>query len=213
MKQALIVLSVVCITAFPLNAQHISNFDWLLYGGITYPYEPVEWEQNWKWGFSGGTGVSYRLSPHFAIDGNLDLFSFGFDEFAYGERNPPPVQGVRFIDGQTSFIGALTGSIRYYVLPHAKDVTPYVLAGGGPYYYYRDHMVVTVEDVDGLILSQDILEGTSHLGFMMHGGLGVELTSTENRSYFLEVRYGIGISSEDTVQFMPVRLGFRQTLF
>lgn len=215
MKRALIILSVVCFTTtFSLNAQHISDLDWLLYGGITYPQEPVDWEQNWKWGFSGGSGVSYRLSPHFAIDGNLDLFSFGFDQFAYGERNPPPMEGARFIDGHTSYMGALTGSIKYYVLPRAKDVTPYILAGAGPYYFYRDDMVVTVEEIDGTILEQEFfLEGTSHIGIVLQGAAGFELTSTENRSYFLEIRYGVGLSGDDTMQYMPIRLGFRQTIF
>ena len=192
--------------------QHVSKIDLIVNGGIGIPADPAPWSDNWKWGLTGGAGISYRFSPHISIGAHIDYHSFLFDDYNFSGRLPF-TEHIRDIEAQHSSIIGVSAEAKYMVLPFSENLSPYVTAGVGFQRFFMSDIYIAEYTWDGFFIYDETLEGSTSYGAFIIAGGGLNIASSESRSYFIEVRYGIGFSEDEPNHFLPIRIGFRHRLY
>jgi opacity protein-like surface antigen len=212
MKSIILLMSLVLFTPLILNGQHISNMDFIVKGGIGIPIDgPKEWSANWKWGLTGGLGFSYRFSPYVSVDTHLDYYSFFFDDFDFNSRLPF-TEHLRNVEAKSSSIIGLSVHARYLVFPLSDNLSPYFTGGIGIQRFYISKIRIHEQTWDGIEISDQTIPGSTEYGIFVMAGGGLNLTASTNRSYFIEVRYGVGFSGDGSNHFIPVKIGFRHRI-
>jgi len=211
MKICILVIGLVVLYPVSVSGQHLSTMDLIVNGGISIPTDPKSWSENWKWGLTGGVGISYRLSQSFSIETHIDYYSFFFDDWSFSARLPF-TNNIRNIDAKNSSIIGLSALMHYGLLPHSPTFSPYFSAGLGFQRYYVSDIRIFEQTWEGEFVSDEIIPGETSYGIFLIAGGGVSLVASDNRSYFIEVHYGIGFSGDDPNHFLPIRIGFRHRI-
>jgi hypothetical protein len=215
MKQCILLCCAFLVAAVPAVAQEDAKFSVLVDGGLSLPQKPDVFKDVWSQGFNVGGGVGYRFSRHFAFQalvhydrfsfdegGFLDLFEqeFGFDPNELGVS--VDVQGA-----ETTFL-SLSAELKASFVGDSSKVSPYVVGGGGV-------SQVSIGDTElrgtfmGIDLPVETLEGESETNAMATFGGGVDIPLGGRAGVYVEGRYHIHFTSEETTDFVSFRVGLR----
>lgn len=211
MKISILITGLFIFYPLCLQGQHLSRIDLIVNGGIGIPTSPAPWSDNWKWGLTGGAGLSYRFTPHLSVDTQIDYHSFFFDDYNFSARLPF-TEHIRDIEARHSSIIGLSAGIKYMVSPFAEYLSPYITGGVGIQRFHISDIYISEHTWDGFFIYDETSEGATTYGIFLMAGGGLNIASSEKRSYFLEVRYGIGFSDDEPNHFLPIRIGFRHRI-
>ncbi len=211
MKKILGVLLIVMCMVPSAFTQQMGRVQFLANGGFNIPYQPAAFADRWKWGFNGGVGFGYLLQPNLIADLYVDYHQFGFDRYGF-QSSTGRDDREYMVDGEESSIISVTANLKYLLDVGTHSLFPYFLGGAGFLSYETPSTFLQEIRPDGLG-PPIVYDGTSQQGFMILFGTGLDFPSTPTRSIYLEMRYAIGIGMDDSVQFMPFKVGVRQILF
>jgi len=206
-----LIIGIILFYPIDVHGQHHSKIDVIVSGGISIPMGPPEWIDNWKWGVTGGIGAAYRLTPNLSVSSNIDYYSFFFDDWMFNARLPFTVN-IRNVEAGSSSIIGLSANVQYVVTRFSDNLSPFIKGGIGIQRYYTSDIRITEQTWEGIIVSDRTIDGSTSLGFLVLTGAGLNLTTSESRSYFIEVNYGIGFSGDKPNHFLPVKIGFMQRI-
>jgi hypothetical protein len=207
----ILLISLLVLLPLGLQSQHQSNIDLIVNGGIGFPIDPKPWTDNWKWGLNGGAGVSFRVSPHVSIDTHLDYYSFLFDDWNYNSRLPL-TEHLRNLNASSSSIIGLSAHVKYMLRPFSETLSPYFTGGAGVQRFVISDIRLTEHTLEGILIYDTIDVGSTTYGLLVIAGAGLNLVADTKRSYFIEVKYGIGFSDDKPNHFFPVKVGFRHRI-
>jgi len=210
MKNILLLFAALLLITNSGNAQQVpGQMNIMVNGGLIQPFAPDEFTGGWKWGFTGGTGIGYTLSPNIIIIGLADYNYFLFDTYGYTQDRDWIGRDVN-INGDPSTAITVTGNIMYRALTFDKGNFLYALAGAGVIARERKDVIVRQFDLEQrefVIVSRE--DGFSDSAVLVHAGIGYDFVSSTSRSMYFEVRYGIGLVSDAAVQYGVFKIGLR----
>jgi hypothetical protein len=179
---------------------------------------------------TGTFGDSFGSAPNFALAVGHDLGryatvslnleyagQFAVDEDAVRQRLDDDFGialqqlgiKVNFDGGDTRFLTA-TVDLKGSVLGHDRSFSPYVIAGGGMTHRSTGDLDVTFTLLG--LSESDTLDGTSESAACISFGAGFDLTIAERTGIFLEGRYHIAFTEDQSAKYTSVRFGFRVQL-
>ena len=212
MRRYILLFLTLPILPHIVSAQPYPKYELYLNGGVSQPYYPTYLEDNWRWGFNGGVGLGYRLRPQLVLDGSVNFHFFRFDDVGYYNRLVETGY-ITTVDGKPSWVAAVTGGARYFLNLSSDDDTFLFFSGGiGVQQIHLGEIRVQYQSFEEGLVREDVSASRTNLGFQFHFGAGIDFVSSENRSYYFEVRYVIGFLGDYNSHFLPVKVGIRQIL-
>jgi len=173
--------------------------------GLSLPYLPKDFKQDFRTGYNAGIGAGYSFTPgsfgYGGVYGSIQFNSFGFDESGFKEANNLHRQNYS-IYGSATQILTVTAQFKGTFGTDKKSIAPYFTFGIGYLHIFSPPIMVS-GDTTLLIGEKD--EGA----FSWIGGLGVDFPVTDHLTIFLEGRYGLGITTFKSTQYVPISVGIR----
>jgi hypothetical protein len=211
-KRYLLLITAFLLLPNIILAQTDYKYELYVNGGFGAPYFPKYLDDNWQWGFNGGIGLGYRLSPKWLIEGSADLYTFNFDAPEFYARLPQRAP-ITTAEGKMSNIASLSANVRYFVNLFAEDTFLYFMGGMGAQRIFIGSIKVLYQDYAVGLVDEDYFASIIDYGFQMHFATGFDIISTAKRSYFGEVRYTVGFLNDYNSHVLALKLGLRQSLW
>lgn len=194
-----------------LPAQTPSSYDLFVNGGISQPLYPRYLDENWRWGFNAGVGLGYYVLPALALTGTADFYSFRFDDLDfYGRLGQTGY--ITTVEGQMSWVGALAAEARYFLNVSSDDTFVFLTGGVGVQRIRMGEIRTLHQSPEEGLIKEDFYPARTNVGVQLHFGTGLDLVASEDRSYYVEVRYVVGFLGNYNSHFLPVKIGIRQRL-
>jgi len=171
-------------------------------GGISIPVAPDTFVDYWGAGYNISGGVGYFLGhqQRFAVQGCVDYSNHPLDEEEF--LKAAGVSGISISGGSLQVL-AVSVDIRASLgLADARAV-PYFLGGVG---LFRMSMSDMAAAGGGEFYSQEINESESKIGYGF--GAGLDLRLTERSGVFLQAKYSIGLTEDEAMHHLPLKIGF-----
>jgi len=171
-------------------------------GGIALPMSPSSFSDFWSMGYSFGGGLGYAFSPSLAFVGQVDYNNFALDGDAILEQSGFGGMGIS-ISGGSASIFSISGNLRANLIPTPNSLSPYFIGGIG-------YATVSTGDFTLSGGGQSITEGgfsESHMSVLF--GVGLDIPASEALDVFLEGKYGIVFTEDQTSNYIPLRAGVK----
>ncbi len=167
--------------------------------GLGIPSSPETFSDQWSMGFTVGAGYGVALSPVLSIQGNVDYTRFSFDSQGFLSDLGLGGTGIE-IDGAAATIITVMGNLKAG-LQTEGNLTPYAVGGLGLFRISAGDVKVS-----GLGASTSA-EGESEMRLGLGLGVGVDVAFTPQYGLFLEGRYTVGFTEDNSTSFFPLRAG------
>lgn len=163
---------------------------------------PQEFSDFWgpKFNFGAGIGYPVGVDQKLTLVGYFDYNSFGIDEAQVIAASGAGGLGLTVSGGSIKVL-TITANLKASPAP-ASRVVPYVIAGGG---FLRLSAGDFTVSGGGQTISQSFDESESKMGVGFGGGLDIPVTG--RATVFIEVRYTIGFTEGDKIQYLPLKAG------
>jgi len=206
----LVIVLMLFIIPVSVRAQMLTLSEVVVHGGVSLPMQPELFSDFWKWGFNAGGGLVFRMSPHIALETTFDYNTFAFDDFGFRRALGIAEHEDYITNGGNSVITTIAASVSYLIFPDPNRISPYVSGGVGYMTLSKERARGFRVDAEGEIIDESIFPSERHSGIVVLLGGGIEIPSTSTRSFYFDVRYGIGMAGDENHQYVPVRFGLRQ---
>jgi len=187
---------------FPVDSSKLKTIEFSLSGGISTPYLPLDFRNDWKKGWNAGAGLGLTLPPgtigYGSVLVNINVNRFAFDNVGYRNllhqtniilsRNPSWMVDVMF-----HFRGTFTAL--------SKFIHPYFLLGIGYLHFSQGDITVTGDTAYAVL-------GDSKSTIAWDAGVGIDFPVVDRFGIFFEGRSVLGVA-DPTRQYFPFRGGFR----
>ena len=194
------ILFIIMIT-FLATSSIFANPNYYANIGISKPFAPDDFQENWRSGFNVGLGLGYNLSPKFEIQGEFlyDTFQLDDNNFLNGITDANDV--FSSVTGGEASLYGLYANFKY-LSPLQKNttLTPYMVGSLGLVSKNIAEMRVMTEDDMYTIPKES--QTTAAVGM----GLGLEIVMGNRTSFVVEGRFNVLFTDETTVYF-PLKLG------
>lgn len=169
--------------------------------GISKPFSPAVFKDQWRSGYNLGAGIGFQLTPKFEIEGEFLLHQMQLDDNAYLRRVTLSDDLYSAVSGGTVSIMELSANMKYMV-PSAKNnqVTPYLLVAVGIADKIISAKEVTTEDKSFTEPRETSLAPSAGLG------MGFEIIMAKNTSLVIEGGFHFLFAQETTIYF-PLKFG------
>ncbi len=200
----LVLLIVLAVTA-NLSAQSHSTMNIYLNSGVSFPSSPDLFSSGWSNGFNFGAGLGKMVSPAIELGGNFSFHTFSFDEDGLLESLGFGNAGSSLtVDGGSATILTAYGNVklRFQSAPDQK-VSPYFSGGAG---FFRISLGdATISGSGGTISTPGGSESALGIDF----GAGIDFQLGPKTALFIDGKYAIGFTEDESVQYFPVIVGIR----
>lgn len=214
MKHALLIVSVMLFLSMSAVAQtdsaavpekeSVRIMEASLWGGLSYPYLPLDFRDNWKSGYNFGLSYGYSLEPGSIGYGTLFLSA----EFARMKRDYEKYDNATGIaqSGNVSWGGAVRSisvlaNFRGTFAKDTRSIGPYVQIGVGFANIVQEELFVSPDSARGA--SKD-----SKSAFSWSFGVGVDAPFGEHTVVFVQARSVLAVL-DPTRQYFPINAGVR----
>jgi len=171
-----------------------NNYEVMASGGVSLPYLPTYFRNNWKSAWSAGIGYGISFTP--GDMGYVTLYqTIDYSQMKFKQVNSDNQQYSNF---QTIHITDFMLSLKGNFTPKIIPVQPYFLLGIGAMNYIGD--VNVIED------SKSIIKYEHQLALAWTFGLGLEVPVTNRIGVFVEGKSTLGVIVP-TRQIFPIHGG------
>ena len=198
-KEILKYLLMIIILPFIILSAQENKYTLLLNAGISIPSIPSGFSNNWQTGFTVGIGIGYNTSTYSHIIVQFNYYNNQLDKDSYIERIAGGKSALDAEGGSTSIV---TANIMYKPSFNSSGtIIPYLIFGIGLMNISKSNITVSVYSESFLV------EGESNVYFSLMGGAGVDIFVSKYLILFAEANYYVGFKEDETVGFIPIRLG------
>ena len=174
-----------------------------LCGGISIPLKPDLFNDYWGAGYSIGAGYGHFLNARqtVALQTWLNYSSHPLDE----DELLKAVGGVGSdvsISGGSADILTIAVNLKVSTGSVDSKAVPYLTAGAG---LFRLSASDATFVGSGQTISQEFGEAEHKIGLSF--GAGLNLNLTDRSGIFVEAKYEIGLTEDETTQYIPLRIG------
>jgi len=200
MKQTMIV-TIILFTVILVPFAHSRNEPVLyLNVGASAPTAPETFSEHWQRNFNLGGGIGFHLSPNLILQGYVARNNFTLDEDKFFTDYPQLGESVSIDGGELKFL-TVFGDLKAVLGPSKARLAPYLIGGGGfSKQYFTDISIsgkrITVE-----------LGIASETTFAVAFGAGMDINLSDNFALFIEGRYTIGFTENESIKYVPVKIG------
>jgi hypothetical protein len=197
--------SAVAAPATAPQAEKVKRVSIYVGGGIAFPMSPSGFSDFWGMGFSFGGGLGYAFSPSLAFVGLVDYNNFALDGDAILAASGFGGMGIS-ISGGSASIFSVSGNLKANLIPTPNSLSPYFIGGIG-------YSTVSTGDftlsAGGLSITESGFS-ESHASILF--GVGLDIPASEALDIFLEGKYGIVFTEDQTSNYIPLRAGLKVKL-
>jgi len=169
--------------------------------GMSKPFAPEVFQEDWRAGFNIGTGIGYNFSPKFEIQGELLYDNFQLDDNSFLNGITDANDFYASVSGGTTSLIGLYANFKYLSpLKNKATLTPYIVGSLGIVNKSIAEFKVTTEEEMYTIPKESQTIPAAGMG------LGVEFVMGKSTSFVVEGRFNVLLTDETTVYF-PLKLG------
>jgi hypothetical protein len=169
--------------------------------GMTKPFSPTVFRNQWRSGFNLGAGIGFQLAPKFELEGEFLVHQMQLDDAAYLNNITSSDDLYSAVTGGTTTILDFSANMKYMVpSPSANQVTPYLLGVFGIADQITTKKDVTTQDLNFSEARESTLAPMAGLG------LGFEIALSTNTSLVIEGGFHFLFAKETTIYF-PLKFG------
>ena len=168
--------------------------------GFSLPSAPVGFADYWKTGFNFGAGLEYPLSPKVIFQGCFDYNNFPLNEDKFLSEDGPRGLDVS-VEGGAASITTVSANLKAPLSVSGSSVTPYFVGGLG---------IIRISLSDVTVRYQDeieIFDGVSETAVGLIFGAGLDFTINPKVNMFVEIKYVIGVTQDESTRYYPVKIG------
>ena len=187
---AILLLSISCF-----GQNHL-----FLSGGISIPSSPKAFSDYWNLGIGFGGGIDYALSSNLSITASVEYNNFSFNESGFLNDYGVSVSGIS-ITGGSAHIFTAQGGIKVMLVNTPNVIAPYLIGTIGFFNLSSSDIEISYQG------SSIKFSSESESAFSFNTGIGVKIPASENMDVFVEGRYAIGFTSNESTSYIPIRLG------
>ena len=175
----------------------------LLNGGVSIPTGPDPFKDFWGAGISlgGGGGVTLGDSKQPALLVSVDYNRHPIDGDAFLSDLGVSDLGVSLSGGSITLLN-LMANLRFNLTPVDAKASPYFIGGVGMFRLSVSDIVATG---GGQVITEPIDAAETKLGIGF--GAGVDINVGENVGLFIEAKYGIGFTEDESTHHLPIKAG------
>ena len=194
-KSLFFILMMLCTPALVFAApNYYANI------GMSKPFAPEPFRNDWRSGFNLGAGIGFNVSPKFEIQGEVLYDFFQLDDNSYLKNITDNIAYASVSGGETSIL-TLSANFKYFS-PISDDarVTPFLVGTVGAASKIISEKNINTEERQ----YTETKESNTIPAF--GAGLGVEIEMGGNTYFVIEGRFNVLLTEETTV-YMPLKLG------
>jgi opacity protein-like surface antigen len=168
--------------------------------GFSIPSAPDEFSDYWKTGFNIGGGIGHSLTPNVQFQGIVEYNSFGFDgdklleDYGYGGT------GIS-VSGGTASIVTASANLKTLLSAGKSSSTPYFI---GSLSFFR---LSTSDATVSYMGMSETVDGDSETAAGVAFGAGINIEMNPNMNLFIEGKYGVGFTENESTQYLPLKVG------
>ena len=171
-------------------------------GGLSLPSKPEIFSDYWKMGFNFGGGFAFPFTPSLSFITIVDYSRFAFDEEKLLENFGFLGYGIEIKVGSASIV-TVTENLKASFNPGSNAISPYFIGGMGLFSVSTSEVKVSVPSY-GI---SETIKGQSESAFALQFGFGIDIPTDETTKIFIECKYCIGFTEEESTHFFPIRAG------
>lgn len=202
MKRVTFSIFLLLVTTANILAQGTNKLEFYCNSGISFPAAPDEFTDYWRMGFNFGGGIGYSVTPNLTLIGYFDFNGFRFDDDKFLRDYGFSGYGISISGGEASII-TFSGNLKATLQTRPSQVRPYFCGGIGLFKLSIGD--VTVYGPGGSATA----EGDSETAFSVLFGAGIDFAIGERMDLFIEGRYVIGFTEDESTQMFPIKLGIK----
>lgn len=179
--------------------------------GPSLPASPSTFSKSWDVGPNFSTGLECRLKRKLSIGGyaGLDRFRINTQDFIENSGLGSSLDQDRISRDRVAIRGGNITIFTVWLQTKARffdssKFNPYVESELGYLHYSRSEMHL---DLAFGSIEPDRIDGETESAFAVSFGLGFELAVRSGAKIFGEIRYPIGFTDGDKIQFVSFRIG------
>ena len=199
-KLTCVLLTIVAITSLAWSQPEL-----YLGGGVAFPAGPSTFKDYWKMGYNGTAGIGFSFAPGLSAIFTASYSSFPIDESGIIAKAGIPSAASVNVDGGTVTALDFAGNIKYSFMP--KGTSLYVVASAG--YFSMSASDVTVKVSYGGNSTTVTVKTNTESAFSTSIGAGVDVPVGAKIGIFIEGRYAIAFTSDESTSYIPVKAGVR----
>ncbi len=194
------ILLSICLMSTPAWGDGVFLID----GGVSIARAPDFFTDFWGVGmsFGGGGGITIGDSKQSAV-----LFSIDYSRHTMNEGKLLAAAGIPAgqdlsLSGGTLIHLNVLGNFRHNLKSVDEGASPFVIGGVGISRLSASDITVAG---GGQVVTEPIDDSSTKLGISF--GAGVDIPAGEKFGIFIELKYGIGFTENESTQTLPVRVG------
>lgn len=197
------IVTIVLFTAVIVPFAHSQTTPvFYLNSGVSIPAAPDAFSDYRKMGLNLGGGMGYPLTSNLTLQGYVDYNNFTFDEERFlADRGRLGERGVS-IDGGAATILTISGNLKVSVPSSTARIAPFFT--GGVSFFKRSISDVSISGTRFKVEFDDIDSATA---FSIGFGAGLDVNLSDHVALFIEGKYAIGFTEDESTQYVPVKLG------
>jgi hypothetical protein len=169
--------------------------------GMSKPFSPTDFRNQWRSGFNLGAGVGFQLAPKIEIEAEFLVHQMQLDDNAYLSNVTSSDDLYSAVTGGTTTIVDLSANFKYLVpSPSDNQITPYLLGVVGIADQITSKKDVTTQDLNYTEARESTVAPMAGLG------LGFEIALSDNTSLVIEGSFHFLFAQETTIYF-PFKFG------
>jgi opacity protein-like surface antigen len=173
-------------------------------GGISAPVSPEWFSDYWGLGYNFGGGVGLQINPSMEVTGNAFFNSHAFDDQKWVDYRGVPGVAIDGLDFQSIEFGFDFKYILMADRPDAKFLPFLVMGVGAANIKFTDATRTGGDDSYTLPASEN-----SETKFEWSGGAGVNFMFSPKAGVWLDGRWVMVTTENESINYIPVRAGLR----
>lgn len=173
-------------------------------GGVAIPFEPGNFDDYFKPGYSFGGGLTYAFSPGDVGYGEVSLtasyYNLSFDDAGFVTANNLP--GTAVVYGYPGDVFSAMVGFRGVFATSVESVAPFFTMGVGMF-----HIALPQMGVENVVVP--IVEEYKKTTFGWSVGLGVDVPVTGNFTFFVDGRFLLGTTETNGHKLFTAGGGLR----
>jgi hypothetical protein len=222
MKTHLFLIVLVSTSVSLVEAQEKSRIQLWAAGGIVFPFSPGDFRDRWSEGLDVSATVSYQLDPKLSLQGTVCFDRFRFRDERDEELFADPFTAVDTTGGETQIL-SFAGELKVRSRDDVSRISVYVFLGGGLARVSVSDIHRSIAEVEPLtpfdlflesgffdpefVEREVTIEGTSEWRPMTTLGGGVAIPVAQSLRVFVEGRYQITFTSDESTGHATIRGG------